>query len=213
MELDSSDQWTLHVDGASRQTGAGLGLQLKSPTGEVIERAIRLDFLVSNNEAEYKAIISGINLVIFVSQKKIIIRSDSQLVVGQVNGEYETRDQRMTKYVNLVTLRLGKFMAWRLEHVSRDSNEKADTLEVVVVSLLIKATVLLPIYYQQESSITMNRVNEVDKACPSWMTPIVHYLSSGELPDDMAKAHKTQVQAARFSLVNDQLYKWSLDEP
>ena len=64
------------------------------------------------HEAEYEAIVAGIDLPIFVSSEKIIIRNDSQLVVGQVNGEYETRDKRMTKYVSLVTLRLGNFVAW-----------------------------------------------------------------------------------------------------
>ena len=85
------------MDGASRQTGAGLGLQLKSSTREIIEQAIRLDFLVSNNEVDYEAIIFRIDLVISVSSEKIVIRSDSQLVGGQLNGEYETKDQRMTK--------------------------------------------------------------------------------------------------------------------
>ena len=47
------------MDGASRQTGAELGLQLKALTGEIIEQAIHLDFPVSNNEAEYEAIIAG----------------------------------------------------------------------------------------------------------------------------------------------------------
>ena len=41
----------------------------------------------------------------------------------------------------------------------------------------------------------------------------MHYLSSGELPDDKIEAHKIQVQEARFSLANGQLYKRSLDEP
>ena len=172
------------MDGASRQTGARLGLQLKAPIGEIIEQAILLDFPASNNEAEYEAIIAVIDLAISVSSEKIIIRSDSQLVVGQVNREYETRDQCMTKYVSLVNLHLQNFMAWLLELVSRDSNEKADTLAVVATSLPIKEVVLLPVYYQLESSITTHRVNEIDEACPSWMTRIVRYLNSGELSDN-----------------------------
>ena len=92
------------MDDTSQQTGAGLGLQLKAPTGEIIEQAILLNFPASNNEVKYEAIITGIDLTISVSSEKIIIRSDSQLVVGQVNGQYETRDQRMSKYVSLVNL-------------------------------------------------------------------------------------------------------------
>ena len=92
------------MDVALRQTRAGLGLQLKAPIREIIEHAIRLDFPASNNKAKYEAIIVGIDLAISVSSEKIIIRSDSQFLVRQVNGEYETRDERMTKYVSLVTL-------------------------------------------------------------------------------------------------------------
>ena len=94
--------WILNVDGASRQTGAGVGLQLTTLNGEMIENAIQLDFPVSNNETEYEAILAGVNLVKPVSSEKLIIHSDSQLVVGQVNKEYETRDQRMVKYICLV---------------------------------------------------------------------------------------------------------------
>ena len=119
----------------------------------------------------------------------------------------------MAKYVSLINLRLGNFAAWRLEHVPRSSNEKADSLATVAASLPIKETVLLPIYYQPEPSITTNRVNEVDETGHSWMTPVVNYLSSGELPDNITEAHKIQVQAARFSLVNRQMYKQSLGGP
>ena len=71
------DWWILSVDGAFRKIGAGVGLQLKAPTVERIEQAIRLNFLVSNNEAEYKAILIGIDLAISISSENIIIQSDS----------------------------------------------------------------------------------------------------------------------------------------
>ena len=110
--------------------------------------------------------------------------------MGQVNGEYETRDQCMTRYVSLVNLHLGSFTAWRLEHVSRNSKEKADALEAIAVSIPINETMLLPVYYLLESSITTNWVNEIDDTGLSWMTAIVRYLSSRELPKNRAKAHK-----------------------
>ena len=152
-----------------------------------------MDFSASKNEADYEAVIAELNLVISISSKKIIIRSNSQLVMGQVNDEYETRDKRMTKYVSLVNLHLGSFIAWLLEHVSRNSNEKGNALAAIAMSLPIKETVLIPVYYLQESSITTSRVNEIYETGPSWMTPIVHYLSSRELPDNRAEDHKIQV--------------------
>ena len=196
------------MDGASRQTGAGLGMQLKVPTGEVIEHAIHLNFFAFNNKVEYEAIIAELDLAFSVSSEKN--HHKKPLSIGGRAGKYETRDQHMAKYVSLINLRLGSFMALRLEHVLRSSNEKADALATIVASLPIKEAVLLRVYYQPKSSITTNQVNEVNETGPSWMTPVVLYLSSGELSDNRAKAHKIQVQVAQFSLINIQLYKQSL---
>ena len=112
------------MDGTSRHMGVGVGLQLKAPIREKVQQDIRLDFPTSNNETEYEAILVGVDLAQFVSSEKLLIRSNSQLVVGQVNGEYETRDQCMARYVGLVKQQLGSFEACRLEHIPRDSNER-----------------------------------------------------------------------------------------
>ena len=89
---NSLNWWTLSVDGVSRQTRAGIGLQLKSPSGDKIEQAIRLGFCASNNESEYEAILTGIELAAAISADKFIIHSYSQLVVEQVNAEFESWD-------------------------------------------------------------------------------------------------------------------------
>ena len=76
-----------------------------------------------------------------------------------MNTEYESRDPRMAKYVALVKQRLVGFSTWKLEHVSRDSNGKADALAVVAASLPITKTIFLPIYYQPNNLIAIIRVN------------------------------------------------------
>ena len=119
----------------------------------------------------------------------------------------------MEKYVSLVKQRLCSFSAWRLEHILKDYNEKADALAAVAVSLLITETLFLPIYYQSDSSIINTRVSQVDEAFLSWMDPIVQYIITGELPNERDKAHKIQIQSPKFSLVNGQLFKRSLDGP
>ena len=57
MESCKVGWWTLQVDGVSRSSESGVGLLLKSTTGEQLEQAIRLRFPTSNNEAEYEAIL------------------------------------------------------------------------------------------------------------------------------------------------------------
>ena len=70
------------MDRASLQTGARVGLELKALTGERVEEAIRLDFPASNNETKYEPILAGIDLAQSFSSEKLLIHSDSQLVVG-----------------------------------------------------------------------------------------------------------------------------------
>ena len=215
MRPDSLDWWTLNIDGASRQTGAGIGLQLKSSSKDKIEQVIRLGFNASNNESKYEVILAGLELAAALSAGKLLVQSDSQLVVGQVNEEFESRDPRMVKYVSQVKQRLSSFPVWKLEHIPRDSNEKADVLAFVAASLPITETIFLPIYYQPVSLIASPQVNQVDKNPPSWMDPITLYLSTGQLPGERDKAHKLQVQSVRFSLVDEQLFKrpWAVGRP
>ena len=115
--------------------------------------------------------------------------------------------------MGLVKQQLRSFATWKLDHILRDSNERAEELAIVATSIPIKETVFLPIYHQSASSITTNRVSQIDEACTSWLAPMMHYLSLRKMLDNRVKAHKVQVQAARFSLVNWKLYKWSLDGP
>ena len=85
----------------------------------------------------------------------------------------------MVKYVSLVKQCLSSFPVWKLEHVPKDSNEKADALASVAASLPITKTIFLPIYYPLVSSIASPQVNQVDKDLPSWIDPIARYLSTG----------------------------------
>ncbi|KAL6329454.1 hypothetical protein AAG906_020904 [Vitis piasezkii] len=62
-------------------------------------QAIRLGFSASNNEAEYEAILSGLDLALALSVSKLRIYSDSQLVVRHVQKEYEAKDARMARYL------------------------------------------------------------------------------------------------------------------
>ncbi|RVW83019.1 hypothetical protein CK203_042508 [Vitis vinifera] len=140
--------WTLRVDGASRSSGSGVGLLLQSPTGEHLEQAIRLGFSASNNEAEYEAILSGLDLALALSVSKLRIYSDSQLVVKHVQEEYEAKDARMARYLATVRDTLQQFTEWKIEKIKRADNRRADALAGIAASLPIKEAILLPIHVQ-----------------------------------------------------------------
>ena len=143
----------MRVDGASRSSGSGVGLLLQSPTGEHLEQSIRLGFLASNNEAEYKAILSGLDLALALSVSKLQVYSDSQLVVRHVQKEYEAKDARMARYLTKVRDTLQRFTEWTIEKIRRTENGRADALAGIVASLPIKEAILLPIHVQANPSV------------------------------------------------------------
>ena len=61
----------------------------------IIEKSLRLDFLAMNNKAEYEVLLVGMAMVQRMGGKSIKLFSDSRLVVGQVRGEFEAKDERM----------------------------------------------------------------------------------------------------------------------
>ena len=94
--------WEVYVDGASNQKGSGVGLVLMSPEKVVIEKSLRLNFSATNNEAEYETLLEGMAMIQRMGGKSIKLFSDSRLVVGQVRGEFEAKDERMQGYLNQV---------------------------------------------------------------------------------------------------------------
>ena len=87
--------WEVYVDGSSNQKGSGVGLVLISPEKVIVEKSLRLDFSATNNEAEYEALMMGMAMVQRMGGKSIKVFSDSKLVLNQVKGEFEMKDERM----------------------------------------------------------------------------------------------------------------------
>ncbi|RVW17978.1 hypothetical protein CK203_115725, partial [Vitis vinifera] len=185
-ESSKKEWWTLRVDGASRSSGSRVGLLLQSPIGEHLEQAIRLGFSASNNEAEYEAILSGLDLALALSVSKLRIYSDSQLVVKHVQEEYEAKDARMARYLA------------KLPPSHQRSHSIAHT------------------YATQPSVAEISTCNTIETNQADgqeWTYDITEYIRTGTLPGDLKQAHKVRVQAARFTLIGGHLYKRSFTRP
>ncbi|XP_074371526.1 uncharacterized protein LOC141712462 [Apium graveolens] len=111
-DLTLKEYWVLHFDGASKTKSSGACLVLQSPKGFMIKYALKLDFPTMNNEAEYEALIAGLGLARVMKAKSLKICGDSRLVVAQVNGEFEARDDAMAKYLRVVKGILNQFDEW-----------------------------------------------------------------------------------------------------
>ena len=89
--------------------GSGVGLVLISPEKLTIQKSLRLGFSATNNEAEYEAFLEGIFIVQKLGGNAIKVFSDSRLVVGQVGGELEAKDERMQRYLTQVRFLQSRF--------------------------------------------------------------------------------------------------------
>ena len=111
-----------------------MGLVLISPEKVVVEKSLRLDFSATNNEAEYEALMMGMLMVHRMGGKSIKVFSDSRVVIGQVKGEFEAKDERMQGYLSQVKCLQSKFESFDLIHILRSDNVHADSLAMLATS-------------------------------------------------------------------------------
>ena len=127
-------QWKVYVDGVANQKGSGVGLVLISPEELVVEKSLRLGFSAINNEAEYETLLEGMSMIHRMRGKSVTMFSDSRLVVDQVKGELEARDDRMRGYLTRVKYLQKNFESFDLQHIPRSGNTHADSLATLATS-------------------------------------------------------------------------------
>jgi len=101
---------------------------LEGPDGLLIEQALRFVFKANNNQAEYEALIMGMLLAKEMGAKELLAKSDSLLVTGQVTGEYQAKDPQIAAYLEYVQVLKESFKLFKLVHVPREENARADLL-------------------------------------------------------------------------------------
>ena len=134
ISLQGPASWKVYVDGVANQRGSGVGPFLVSPKSITIEKSLRLGFLATNNEAEYEALLEGMSMVQKLGGKAVNMFSHSRLVIGQVNGELEARDERMQGYLSQVKHLQSHFDSFNLLHIPRSGNTHADSLATLATS-------------------------------------------------------------------------------
>ena len=174
----ASTEWKLFVDGASNAMGSGAGAVLVSPEGLIMEQAVRLNFLASNNESEYEALLIGLKCARRLGADRLWIFCDSQLMVNQISGEYQARDERMVSYLRAVKISLSKFESTQVEHIGREHNSHVDILAKLATAMetdmqrIVTVVVLNFLSSQDSDSDILNVTSPV----ASWMDPLIAYL-------------------------------------
>lgn len=123
------------MDGSSSSLGLGVGLILTSPGGDIAEYALCFEFLATNNKVKYEALIAGHKIAKEVGVRHLTIFSDFQLVVGQVKGKHEAREENIKRYFGKVKDLISLFQRFDIQQVPKAKDVKANVLSKLVASL------------------------------------------------------------------------------
>ena len=128
--MEHPGEWCLMVDGASRGNPgeAGCGAVIYDEQGEILKELTSYLGSSTNNVAEYQGLLMGLEGVLKLGGRKLQIRSDSELLVRQLNGVYRVKDEKLKVLYRKALDLLGRLEAYRIIHVRREHNKLADRL-------------------------------------------------------------------------------------
>jgi ribonuclease HI len=220
--------WTIHCDGAWCHVGAGAAAVITSPTGVKHRYAARLSFALksdrcTNNVAEYEAIILGLRKLRALGIITCIIKTDSKVVVGQVEKEYSAKDHAPMQYLMAVRSLESQFKGFTLQHVDRAKNEEADALAKaaargealpsdvfyhVIGTLAVRSPEGLQITNDTEGHRIVNLIMTED-----WWAPITLFLQGYYDPSDVNEDKCLKRRSRDFAIIEGQLYKKGVSQP
>ncbi|XP_050238236.1 uncharacterized protein LOC126687723 [Mercurialis annua] len=209
--------WNLYVDGASNDLGAGEGVFLEGPMGITIEYSVHLKFKATNNVAEYEALITRLSIAKAMKTEVLRIHSDSQLVTGQIGGQFQAKEAKMARYVEKAKEILNDIERfggeWEIFPIPREENAAADAIAKETAT---KNQRFMEMKMKEECSTSsvdaeeeVLSIEEVD----TWMQKLLACLTDGTLPEQTAEAAKVVRQSASYSVLEGVLYRASATHP
>ncbi|GAU25844.1 hypothetical protein TSUD_31080 [Trifolium subterraneum] len=177
------NKWTIFVDGSSNSQGSGADIILENGDGVLVEVSLGLLFPTTNNQTKYETFLTGLRLADDMGAEEIKIYTDSQLVASQVSGEYQTKEERLLEYLNLIKEKLAKFKETEVKHVPREHNSRADVLSKLATTRRKK------------------------------MAPVYNFLKTNTLPADAKEAAKIKRRTCSYVLLDDKLYQRGFSIP
>ena len=185
-------RWIIQTDGSSAQRRGGVGMVIIAHDGEELKYGVQLKFPATNNEAKYEGILMGLRLGKALGVKHLLVQN-LKLVIGQIKGDYEAKEERMQKY-----LKLTKHLTQEFEEVEfvqvPSQNMAADEISKLASSEEGGVNKDLAMEVQKHPSIEEVSTFTIQSGS-SWMTPIVSFLQDGHLPKDAGEARKIRKRA------------------
>lgn len=125
---EDQEYWTLFTDREWGMHGAGASTVLISPTDSKLTYVVRFNFSSTNNIVEYEGVMLGLRKAKALGTQKMMIKTDLQVVVGQVQEDFMVWQPELIKYVALVRSYEKIFRGFSITDIPRSENEDADIL-------------------------------------------------------------------------------------
>jgi ribonuclease HI len=209
----------MYFDGSLKLEGAtGAGVLLISPMGEQLKYVMQIFWKVSNNEAEYEALLHLLCLAASLGIKRLLVYDDSAVVINQVNKSWDHNKENMDAYCLEVRKLENKFYGVEFHHVVRDNNVAGDVLSKLGST---RAQVPAGVFVHElhAPSIPESAPTTTDPAHPpagqevmmvdvDWRQPFIDYIREQKVPSDKNLAEQLIRRAKSYVLVGDKLYRW-----
>jgi ribonuclease HI len=206
----------MYFDGSLKLEGAGAGVLLISPTGEQLKYVLQIFWKVSNNEAEYEALLHGLCLAASLGIKRLLVYSDSEVVINQVKS-WDRNKENMDAYCLEVRKLENKLYGLEFHHVIRDNNVATDVLSKLG-STRAQVSAGVFIHELHAPSIPEPAPTTTDPARPpagqevmmidvDWRQPFIDYIREQKVPSDKNLAEQLIRRAKSYVLVGDKLYR------
>ncbi|XP_042400764.1 uncharacterized protein LOC121990755 [Zingiber officinale] len=207
---EPESSWRVYVDGSSARSSSGIGILLISPKEDRMHLSIRLDYRATNNEAEYEALIDGLQAARHVGATKVLLHLDLQLAAQQLNGTFEINSARLRLYADAFEKLKANFQEVVIYKIPRSENQAVDELAKLASAMtpIIATSPIERVYL----------VAHVDQSrgipfLEDWRAPIIRFLQSRGLPGGHEADRILRRRASRFTLVGEQLYKKAFSRP
>ncbi|XP_042401092.1 uncharacterized protein LOC121991137 [Zingiber officinale] len=193
-QTDSEETWKVYVDGSATRQGSGIGVLLISPPEDILQLAVRLNFRATNNEAEYEALLVGLQAARHVGAARVIIYSDSQLVTQQVAGNFGINSDKLQVYREAYEKMKEEFKEVTVNKIPRAKNSRADELAKMASSLTT--------WVLDKSIAHTFLIAQIDLQN-----------NRGILPTNPEEARLVRKKTHAYTMIGDQLYKRAFSRP
>ncbi|XP_075075865.1 uncharacterized protein LOC107793672 [Nicotiana tabacum] len=210
VDRDEKPGWKIFFDGAANMKDVGIGAVLIFEIGQHYPITAQLRFYCTNNMAEYEACILGLRLAIDMGVQEILVLGDSDLLVHQIQGEWETQDLKLILYRQCLHDLCQQFRSVEFRHIPRIHNKIADALATLASMLHHPDKAYIdPVHIQVHDQHDYCNMVEEEIDGEPWFHDIKEYIRSGVYPVHATGDQKRTIRrlASGFFLSGGILYK------